>query len=733
MSGLITITSDFTYKIWYNPQDPLLALYYDFEDKFGNDDSVILAMSHPKSLLNNESLDIIQRITEDLNNIKGIVRVDSLTNFGFITSTEDEISIESFDNSLTAEHLNQLIKQEPMLINNLISQDMTITAFKAQLTSSLDKAPDYEYIVGESRKVLAKYQDEVHEFYLGGSAVLTQAFKEMTFRDMELLIPLAYLIFGVLLYYIYRNIYGILLPFILIATSITLMMGIYGLLGKQISTISAASPNILLTVAIADAVHILTVYFLSLKFGNSHLQAIRYSLTKNFYPTLLTSITTFFGFFSFVQAKIIPIADMGLAVGIGVLVTWLGTYFILAPLIILLLGRKTKNESHGEQEITTAIKPTQAIYNRIKWLERNAKIIISVTLVTVFMTLYFSSKLIINMDPFEQFPRGHEIVKMIDVMENKMDAITTVEIMVNSGMHDGIKDPEFLQKVDEYTNWLLAQPYIYKVVSVLDIFKKLNQVFHNSENQHYVIPQTKNMAAELLLFYELGLPPGREINNLVSIHYDSLRLTGFWNVHNSQEANIFIKDINDKARELGLNSVVTGKMPLFHELTPYVVETFLISICIALFAITITLVLVLKSFKLGLLALIPNVFPLFVGAALYQILGFDVDMGTVIIASVCLGVAVDDSIHFLFEYKKLKDMGKNITDNLALIFTNTFPSLFFTTILLAIGFGSFTLADYIPNAKFGGAVAVILVFALLADFLILPAILILTDKTKKQS
>ena len=196
----------------------------------------------------------------------------------------------------------------------------------------------------------------------------------------------------------------------------------------------------------------------------------------------------------------------------------------------------------------------------------------------------------------------------------------------------------------------------------------------------------------------------------------------------SKTSNLYFDRIQKEADKLGLDILITGKTPLFHALTPYIVKTFNDSFISALIFITIILIIALRSFSLGLLTLIPNVFPLILGAGVFYFTGYDVDMGTVLVASVCLGIAVDDSIHFLFEFKNYKEIGFDSKSAIEKIITTTFPALFMTTILICLGFGAFIFGSYVPNVKFGVSVACILMFALLADFIILPGILLLRKK-----
>ena len=349
-------------------------------------------------------------------------------------------------------------------------------------------------------------------------------------------------------------------------------------------------------------------------------------------------------------------------------------------------------------------------------------------LIAFFGSIKIASKLEVNINPNSQFRDTHPYVMAFKKIEDHLGDLAQIEMSIDSGKNNGAKNPDFLTKVDHFNDWLIDHTSVSQVISLIDIIKHTNQTLQSGEKTDYIIPKTQYETEQALFFYSLGLPVGQELNDKISSDGRYLRTIGTWSTLKSKEAIATINHIESEAHKQGLNLSVTGKMPIFHSLTPYVVESFVQSFIIALIAIFITLIIVLKSLKLGLLALIPNIFPIAIGAAAYSFTGFDIDMVSVMIVAVCLGIAVDDSIHFMFEYKKFKNLNKPQEEIFQLIFTNTVPSLMNTTILIAVGFSSLLLAEYLPSANYGIMVSFTLIIALIADILLLPACLIIFDK-----
>lgn len=743
--GLLSLKSDFSYRAWYSEDDPLLKFYDKFENKFGNDDSVIIAIKSKSSLVTPKDLKIIYEVTEEMWKIPGIIRVDSLANYDAISTENEDINIGPLlDEELIQKisikdipNIKSKISGKKLVEDYLISRDEKMTIVRGIVKPSLKQRVDNKELILQARKLNEqmglKHPDL--KFYFAGTATFIHIFTEITERDVSVLMPLLLGLFVIVLFFIYRNKAGVLIPFSCLITSVLMMLGVAGYLGHSVTTISSAAPSILLTVAIADAIHILTVYFFALKQGHTNEEAVRYSLTKNFYPTLLTTLTTSIGFLSFSNSLIKSIAELGVEVGIGVIFAWISAYFLIGPILVLQTQsqQKTKgpNKPDADKVNASELEISSFVQKYVTWIIQFRVPITLITIGLLILSIYGARSLEVNLNPDAQFKHNHPYKVSMRALEENMGPMSQVEFLIDAKLEDGAKDPEFLNKVQDFEFWLNSLPYVRKTISINDILKELNQALSGGDSENFVIPKTKEMVGQNLFFYSLGLPPGRELNDRISLKSDAMRLTAIWSIITSKQANEEISKMEAKAREIGLNATVTGKMPLFHELTPYVVKSFIDSFSIALIAIFIILVFVLKSLKLGLLALVPNIFPLILGAGVYSMTGEYLDIASVLIASVCLGIAVDDSIHFLFEYQKYRKENFTIKRTFEIIFTNTAPSLFNTTFLIAIGFGSFIVADYIPNAKFGIMVSIVLCFALIADFIVLPALLYITERKSK--
>ena len=738
--GLLYVKANFTYKSWYSDKDPNVIDFLNFEKKFGNDDNAVIVIhDRAQTTLSKEFALMVKNLTAEIWQVEEILRVDSLNNFIYSEGVGEEIAIGPMieDEQIEAgifdqNEISRKISHEKILTDYLISHDFKTQLVIARVVPEVVKIPNHSKITNDIKKILENYKQKYpqYDFHLTGSVVVVDDFTVATLDDLAFLVPLLYLIFIVILYLKYRSVMAIVLVFSTISLSIWMMMGFCGYLGLEINTLTGAAPNILMTVAISDAIHIFSAFFESRFKGFKFLDGAKYSLVKNFYPTILTSVTTAVGFLSFYGALVEPVAHLGVMVGIGVIFAWLVTYFFLAPALVW--GKKYFPEIEGVVEVKDKkdIVVSQNCISATNKIDQYKYLIVGITVLLFVWGAYYGSKLIVNMDPVEQFSKHHPSVISSKTISKEMGYSSNFEIRIDSKMAEGAKDPKFLNQVEGFNQWLLSHSEISKVVSLNYILKSLNQALNENNPDFYKIPETKEQVAESLMLYQMGLPEGRDINNLISLDNRYLRATVNWNITDSKTSNEYFAKINQEAKRRDLDILITGKNPLFHELTPYIVQTFNESFISAFIFITIILIISLRSFSLGLLTLIPNIFPLVLGAGLFYFSGYDVDMGTVLVASVCLGIAVDDSIHFLFEYKNYGDLGFDTRSAIEKIMATTYPALLMTTLLICLGFGSFILGNYVPNVKFGVSVAIILFIALIADFIILPAILLI-HKNKK--
>ncbi len=733
LPGMGKLTADFTHRAFFFDDDPLLVQFDAFERRFGNDDAVVLAVNSPSGVFDVETATLLNELTEALWKVPEVIRVDSLANFNWVHADGDDIMVERFipdDRPLTPELLaerQRIALAHETIPDYLVSKNAKTAILFARIRPGIETQPDNKVITLAVRKLIADHQRGDHTYYLSGTPPLSYAFAEAAELDMSRMVPLLIVVVMIILGLLLRSIAGVLLPFVVAFLAIAASLGFAGLAGIQLGNITSALPNILIAVSIADSVHLLVTYFRARTRGVERRQAARLSLLKNFVPTFLTSFTTAVGFFSFATADLKPLLGLGTMAGVGTVVAWVTSYLVIGSLLFLLPIRAStiapEEAAIGEQRAS----------RYVGWILGHRRGVLLVMSLLFLGAAVLSALNEVNSDPFKYFREGFPAREANDFIEAEVGGTRGIELVLDAGAEDGIKDPAFLRKVDELQKWIESIPSVSRAVSIVDVLKATHRSLNGDAQEAYVLADTREAISQELFLYTMSLPQGMDLNDRVSLKNDAVRMTVLWTIATSSEVVEQIAIVENKAKELGLKAEVTGKNRLWQSMNGHVVRSFISSFFSAAVSISLIIIVALRSLRLGILAMIPNLVPLvFAGAFLY-LFRQPLDVGTVVVASVVLGIAVDDTIHILTNFRRARHEGKTPRQALVEVFAHTSPALISTTSILAAGFGVFAFATFMPNVYFGILTAITLVAAALIDFTLTPVLLGWRDRGEAKS
>ncbi|MFT6630342.1 MAG: putative RND superfamily exporter protein [Bacteriovoracaceae bacterium] len=728
--GLLLIKVDFSYRIWFQEGSAALNQFDKFEKQFGNDEVLLAAVYHEKGIFNKKSLEIIQGITEEMWKVEGVVDVDSVTNFHYAFAKGDEIIIEPlFEELSNKELLKRQVErafENKIAPNYLFNKDGTMALIYAKQRPYFKEHPNEKLIVDEGRSVISKFQQKYpgHKIILSGGITVADAYREVAEGDLKRLLGIMFLFIALLLGFFFRNIKGVIFPFMLIGGTVLVTMGSSGIFQISFNNIVALIPQTLMAIAIADAVHIIVNYVQFKREGFNNQLAARKTLEKNFWPTFFTSLSTIFGFMSFITAVITPLVHFGLLAALGTVAAWLLSIFGLGAL--LSLGGRKRNPQSSEKRIIKQSK-SKFVKSGVQFIIKSQSTLVMSALILMGGSTFIGLMNEVNSNPVEFFKDDVPAKITNDFILEQLGGFSGPQIVVDSGLENGGVDPDLLSKVQLLEKWLVSQPEVIKVTSIVDIIRVMNKALNEDKEHEYRIPDSREKISELLLLYQMSLSSGKSINERITIDRRFIRLTLFWSIQNSKQAGVEYEKIKKKAKELDLNITITGKSALFQSLNDKVVYSFLSSMSLAFLLVSCLIVYIFGSFKVGIISLIPNILPLAMGAAVMTILDIPLSIGTCLVFSVCLGIVVDDSIHFLLSYRRqiLKGVSKELAIQEVMFTTGT--SLFITTVILFFAFGLFAFAQFVPNMHFGIIASVIFVTALFADLVILPALLLKID------
>jgi predicted RND superfamily exporter protein len=724
--GILRVDADFTPKIWFPSDSKEIKNFNLFERRFGGDQFIALGVFHENGIQDRIFIETIKELSKKLQYLPNILRVESITDFNYIKTINDDITIAPLvEDEFVIKEVIEKINDTPEVKNYIISNDFHYSLIYARHAPLFDKNPDYEELMDELEAILVPYRDLGFRFSKLGNVSVTDAFRRISWEDNFTILPIVFGCIIILLFILFKSFLAVAGPLFICLLTIGSAMGLMGPLGVTFNNVLSAVPGILLAICLADAVHILTSFYQHFSESKNVMESMRFSMHKNFLATILTTITTGVSFITISSSGLVPLSDLGMLAAFGCLFAWFNTYLVIPPLFILMPASTYKvlwGSSKSANFETSRFAPNI--------LRFRFPIIILFALFSL-TGIYLGSKNEVNADPILYFSENSQLKKDYNFTKNYLEGIRGVDIMLDSGEVDGAKNPDFLNKVQKFVDEINTDPDIFKANSILDVIKKMNQELNSGDKKYYRIPDSQNKVAELLFLYTLGLPSGGGIENQVTIDYRHLNVHIKWGIETSRDGIEKEKIIHKIARKHGLNPKTGGFFPIYTRVNDLVVKSFFQSMSLAIFLVSVIIFITFRDPLLAILAMFPNVIPLIFGALVMYFMGVYLDIGTSIVAAICLGIAVDDTIHFVTHYAQNKKKSGDVFYALNETFKTTGKALILTTILLVIGFGMFVFAQFVPNHYFGVLCAFILSFALLTDLLLLPALLVSFYDTQK--
>ncbi|RUM76084.1 MAG: hypothetical protein DSZ11_01000, partial [Sulfurovum sp.] len=441
------------------------------------------------------------------------------------------------------------------------------------------------------------------------------------------------------------------------------------------------------------------------------------SLTKNFLPIFLTSLTTTIGFATLTISEVIPVFTLGIATASGAVLAFILSV-VWMPSVLLILKKEFKPSKVKRVEEK---KPLQ--YGKFI-VKHDKKIAIITTLIFSIIAIGLT-KIKVDSNTIRYFDKDVEIRQSTEFMMKNLTGPMAYEIVIDSKEERGIKEPTFLKTVELfYKDFQKSFPDARHLNSLMDTIKRFNKVVNNSDE----IPNNKNLIAQYLLLYSLSLPQGMEINDKMDIKEQRLRVTARINIVDTSKDLEMINYVSSWWENTPYTASVQGQTAMFAYMQKDVTNTLIYSLSLAIFLVSLVMLLIFKRFKILWVFILPNILPVILVIGLMGWMGITVDIGVAIAGAIIIGVAVDDTIHFLVKYFEARKQGLSIEETFDEVLRYAGKAILFTTIILSISFSLFAFSTFTPNQNFGVVTAFALVVALVIDLLLLPALLSITDK-----
>jgi predicted RND superfamily exporter protein len=733
-SGAPNLEFASNYRVFFSDENPELVAFEELQATYTKNDNVVFVLEPADGdAFSSDTLAAVESLTEAAWQIPYAIRVDSISNFQHTYGVEDDLIVEDLfrdSSAMSAEERarrGEIALAEPLLESQLVTSDGSVTAINVVLQypeKSISEVPEAVAFARDLRQQIETAHPGI-DVSLTGVSMLNNAFAETGVADLGTLIPVMFATILLLTLLILRSAAATIATIGVIMLSTMVGMGWAGFMGIKLTPISASAPTIILTLAIADSMHILIALRSAVRAGMARSEAIVEAIRLNFMPVGVTSITTIIGFLALNFSDSPPFWHLGNITAVGIGAAWLFSITLLPALISILpyKVKQTIGDDRGERTMASIAEFVIGKPRRILFGLGAATLL----LVTFIPSIEFNDQWTQYFDQRVEFRRDTD-----QALQHL--GMYPIEYSVPAKESGGISDPLYLANLERMADFLREQPEVVHVYSFSDIMKRLNKNLHGDDQSYYQTPNDREEAAQFLLLYELSLPYGLDLNDRVNIDKSATRITATLGDVDSIQTKRLL-DATDLWMQDNLpgwmQSKPTSAQVMFTYIAERNVSNMVTGTIAAIAAIAVILMIALQSFRLGLLSLIPNGLPILATFGAWALIVGEVGFSVATVASISLGIIVDDTVHLLSKYVRARrERNGTAADAIRYAFKSVGVAIVVNTVILSAGFLVLLTSSFKVNADMGLLTALAIGFAMILDFLFLPALLLLIDKTQ---
>ena len=699
------------------------------------DNVVFLIKPANNKVFNKSTLEKVEALTDTLWETPYSIRVDSVSNYQRSSSTDDVFTVEPLIEEAAAltqadvDSIQAFARQDAYLKKGLVSSAENVTSMIVTLALPMDpikRLPAVIEMVGYLNDVKAKLLADnpgMEAHFMGGPS-LEASMVDVVKDDLGTLMPITVIVSFFTLGLLLRSGTSVMGTIFIIITANVFTMGVAGWMGYSLTPTSMMAPMMVLVLAMADSVHVLTQYIVAFRQGNTKEDAMKISLESNMVPIILTSVTTAIGFLGMNFSESPAFHDFGNITAMGVLFAFVYTVTYL-PGIVLAFPMEPNEKP---------LKLTPMMESYARFVIKRQKPLLWGGAFMIPIVCAFIPQNELNDNIIEYFDDSMPLSEAVSFANEHLSGFQYILFSLDSKEEGGANEPEFLTKVDEFSEWIRAQNNVSHVFSYVDIMLNLNKAMHNDDDAFKTVPDSRELAAQYLLLYEMSLPAGNDLTRDVNADRSAVRLMISLNTMPNKELTALDRSAQKWWQDNAPQFAYTGggsRSLMFANIGQIIVMDMIFGSSVALFFITLIILVGIRSIKYGVISLIPNILP---AAIVYGAWGFlvgEVNQAAAMTFSISLGLVVDDTVHFLTKYIKARHAGKTSEESIYYSFSTAGAALLVTSAAIIAGQMVLMLSSFVPNQTMAIMLSSILGIALLLDFSILPPVLLLIDKKKE--
>lgn len=702
--------------------DPDTVFYDSIKETFGDDEFFVIAFTRP-DIFTPEILEAIAGITKEMEALPEVRNVQSLANVDYIHGAEDYFEVRPFleripDDSAGLDRLRKQALENDLYTGNLISSNGSTTAIAIfPVMHGPEDSNFRSRLVNNTKSVLKGYNEAIGPVHLAGWTVTNLSLSQYMKSDVAVFIPVTYFFITLTVWMAFRNIRLTIVALANISICTGATMGLFPLLGITLNNITTIVPPLAMALALTDTVHIFSHLDRKLlDTCHSAPLAMEKVLQRVIVPSFLTSLTTAVGFISLAVSDIPPIKEFGIIASVGMVFEFLFSFLLLPPMLLRFKPESIFFDS-GQKALTIALTIRLSSF-----VQKHSRSISAISALLFLAAIWAASGIRVETNLLEYFKQSSPIRQELEYVEKRLSGVGSVDISLKATGRDAFLNPAKLEVIDQLQAFAETLPGVDRTMSFVDFMKDMNMSFHDDNRDFYRIPESREMISQYMLLYDSD-----DIADFITSAYDHAKILIRISNHSSAgQAKIIssLRSFIDNLQHGDLEIRVTGRAVQDVNTIDALVEGQVQSLSLAALVITVIMFLGLRSIRIGALSLIPNLFPLALNFGIMGMLGIPLNTSTALISVVALGIAVDDTIHFLTDYKRRRSENLTVRQALHLVTLEKGEGISSSTIILFISFSVLMFSRFVPTISFGGLSAVIMLTAWIGDMVVLPAFML---------
>ncbi|MFH0780980.1 MAG: efflux RND transporter permease subunit [Pseudomonadota bacterium] len=751
VAQLPKLTMDTSNESFFHHDDQVLLDYNAFRDQYGKDEFIIITVDNPNIF----SLDFLGKLREFHHQLQEKVPyIDKITSLLNVRNTHgegDEIVVSDFikpwpQNAQDLETLKRRAGENSLYKNFVLSEDGKTTAIIIKPLACNPRADTLLQNEGSCQpmtndqnrammaaieKVVATFRADDFPIAMSGMPVVVDYLNFTLEKDLSIIIPAMYIMVIVFLWLMFRRITGTVYPVLLFMLSLLSTVGLMAVLGIPMTNITIILPSFMLVVGISDAVHILALFYPEYQKCGDKKKAIVAAMEHSGLAVLMTSATTAGGLLSFVAAKIAPISDLGLVAPIGVCLALFYTVLLLPALLAIFPVKQKEPGGQSENLLDRGFRGLASFTSVHSWK------IVGVFALFALIALSGASQLHFSHLALRWFPKDAPIRLDTEKIDRVMHGTVSLDIIIDTGRPDGLYDADFIARLQDaaarYGAYQYKDLFVGKVLDLTTVLKETNRALHENRQAEYQIPKSKKLIAQELFLFQLS--GSDDLEEMVDQQFSQTRLALHLPYRDSSKFRKFVKFVDADLRKTFPEATVTvtGVNALFIEILNNVMVTMARSYGIALVLISVLMIFMLGRLRMGLISMLPNIFPLVAVLGLMGWFDIPLDFGTILVGSISIGIIVDDTIHFLHNFSRYYAESKDPKSATLRTLKTAGRAMLATSVVLMGGFLCNLFSGLTLNQYTGFLIAATIFIALVSDFLLTPALLSIVYGKKIQA